>query len=80
MKKTKDNEMRRSYKRSDFVKLERGKFYAEVAKGYVHCAYRTRYCKGFSDFAYRKRGVGRALGINGENVVTHHTPLGPDAR
>jgi len=33
MKKTKDNEMRRSYKRSDFVKLERGKFYAEVARG-----------------------------------------------
>lgn len=32
MKKAKD-EMRRSYKRSDFVKLERGKFYAEVAKG-----------------------------------------------
>ena len=32
MKKTK-NEMRREYKRSDFAKLERGKFYAEVAKG-----------------------------------------------
>lgn len=26
-------EMRRTYKRSDFAKLERGKFYAEVAKG-----------------------------------------------
>ncbi|MDD5558861.1 hypothetical protein [Candidatus Methylomirabilis sp.] len=25
--------MRREYKRSDFSKLERGKFYAEVAKG-----------------------------------------------
>ena len=32
MKKAKD-EMRRAYKRSDFAKLERGKFYAEVAKG-----------------------------------------------
>jgi hypothetical protein len=32
MKKTKD-EMRREYKRSDFAKPERGKFYAEVAKG-----------------------------------------------
>jgi hypothetical protein len=32
MKKPKD-EMRREYKRSDFSKLERGKFYAEVAKG-----------------------------------------------
>ena len=32
MKKAKD-EMRREYKRSDFVKLERGKFYAEAAKG-----------------------------------------------
>lgn len=32
MKKAKD-EMRREYKRSDFSKLERGKFYAEVAKG-----------------------------------------------
>ena len=32
MKKAKD-EMRRAYKRSDFGKLERGKFYAEVAKG-----------------------------------------------
>jgi hypothetical protein len=32
MKKAKD-EMRREYKRSDFARLERGKFYAEVAKG-----------------------------------------------
>lgn len=32
MKKAKD-EMRREYKRSDFTKLEREKFYAEVAKG-----------------------------------------------
>jgi hypothetical protein len=32
MRKTKD-EMRREYKRSDFAKLKRGKFYAEVAKG-----------------------------------------------
>lgn len=32
MKKVK-GEMRREYKRSDFSKLERGKFYAEVAKG-----------------------------------------------
>ena len=32
MKKAKD-EMRSEYKRSDFAKLERGKFYAEVAAG-----------------------------------------------
>ena len=32
MKKAK-GEMRKEYKRSDFAKLERGKFYAEVAKG-----------------------------------------------
>lgn len=32
MKKAKD-EMRSEYKRSDFGKLERGKFYAEVAAG-----------------------------------------------
>jgi hypothetical protein len=32
MKKGKD-EMRAEYKRSDFPKLERGKFYAEVLKG-----------------------------------------------
>lgn len=32
MKKDKD-EMRKSYKRSDFATLERGKFYPEVAKG-----------------------------------------------
>lgn len=32
MKKGKD-EMRAEYKRSDFTKLERGKFHAEVAKG-----------------------------------------------
>jgi len=32
MKKAKD-EMRAEYKRSDFVRLERGKFFAEVAKG-----------------------------------------------
>jgi len=32
MKKAKD-QMRPKYKRSDFARLERGKFYAEVAKG-----------------------------------------------
>jgi hypothetical protein len=32
MKKVED-EMRSEYKRSDFVKLERGKFFKEVAKG-----------------------------------------------
>ena len=32
MKKAKD-QIRREYKRSDFKKLERGKFYAEAAKG-----------------------------------------------
>lgn len=32
MKKAK-GEMRSEYKRSDFTRLERGKFYAEVAKG-----------------------------------------------
>jgi hypothetical protein len=32
MKKAKD-EMRREYKRSDFPRLERGKYYGEVAKG-----------------------------------------------
>ncbi|MDP2807711.1 MAG: hypothetical protein Q8O74_06195, partial [bacterium] len=32
MKKAKD-EMRSEYKRSDFAKLERGKFYAEAAAG-----------------------------------------------
>ena len=32
MKKVKD-EMRSEYKRSDFATLQRGKFYAEVAKG-----------------------------------------------
>jgi hypothetical protein len=33
MKKVKDDEMRLEYKRSDFAKLERGKFYAEAVKG-----------------------------------------------
>jgi hypothetical protein len=32
MKKT-ETDMRPEYKRSDFAKLERGKFFAEVAKG-----------------------------------------------
>ena len=32
MKKAKDK-MRREYKRSDFARLERGKYYAEIAKG-----------------------------------------------
>ena len=32
MKKAEDH-MRREYERSDFPKLERGKFYSEVAKG-----------------------------------------------
>ena len=34
MKKTEtETDMRAEYKRSDFAKLERGKFFAEVAKG-----------------------------------------------
>ena len=33
MKKIDDDEMRRSYKRSDFAMLERGKFHVEVVKG-----------------------------------------------
>ena len=33
MKKADDDEMRRSYKRSDFAKLERGKFHVEVVRG-----------------------------------------------
>jgi hypothetical protein len=33
MKKKAEDEMRAEYKRSDFSKLERGKFYAEVAEG-----------------------------------------------
>ena len=32
-KKDSDNEMRAEYKRSDFKKLERGKFYKQVMKG-----------------------------------------------
>ncbi len=35
MKKTKKDEMRPEYKRSDFTSLKRGKFHAEVAKGTV---------------------------------------------
>ena len=35
MKKAKD-EMRKEYKRSDFKNLERGKFYAEAARGGSH--------------------------------------------
>lgn len=33
MKKAESDDMRRSYKRSDFATLQRGKFYKEVAKG-----------------------------------------------
>lgn len=33
MKKVESDELRPRYKRSDFAKLERGKFYKEVARG-----------------------------------------------
>lgn len=46
MKKAKDD-MRREYKRSDFKKLERGKFYAEAAKGTVVALLEPSIAKAF---------------------------------
>ena len=47
MKKTKD-EMRAEYKRSGFTKLERGKFYKEVAKGTAVALLDPAIAKAFS--------------------------------
>jgi hypothetical protein len=46
MKKAKDD-MRSEYKRSDFAQLERGKFYAEVAKGTTVVLLSPRNAKAF---------------------------------
>ncbi len=46
MKKAKD-EMRSEYKRSDFARLERGRFYAEVAKGTVVVLLSAKNAKAF---------------------------------
>jgi hypothetical protein len=46
MKKVK-GEMRSEYKRSDFAKLERGKFYAEAAKGTSVALLDPRVAKAF---------------------------------
>ncbi len=47
MKKAK-GEMRSEYKRSDFAKLERGKFYADVAKGTTVVVLSPSNAKAFS--------------------------------
>ncbi len=46
MKKARD-EMRSEYKRSDFAKLERGKFYSEVAKGTAVALLQPKIAKAF---------------------------------
>lgn len=48
MKKVKD-EMRSEYKRSDFSKLERGRFYAEVAAGTSVALLEPAIAKAFSE-------------------------------
>ena len=58
MKKAKD-EMRRVYKRSDFLKLERGKFYAEVAKGTSVALLEPSIAKAFPT----SRAVNEALSV-----------------
>ena len=56
MKKLED-EMRAEYKRSDFGKLERGKFFKEVAKGTAVAFIDPKLAKGFSNL----RGCQQAL-------------------
>ncbi|MDE2179749.1 MAG: hypothetical protein KGJ40_02730 [candidate division NC10 bacterium] len=62
MKKAKDD-MRREYKRSDFKKLERGKLYAEEAKG-TAVALRALNRQGLPDLAGRQRSLVRAPGAD----------------
>ena len=66
MKKTRD-EMRREYKRSDFAKLERGKFYTEVAKGTSVALLEPSVAKAFPT----SRAVNEAL--SGLLVLTEKT-------
>ncbi len=56
MTKAKD-EIWREYKRSDFAKLERGKFYAEVAKGTAVALLEPSVAKAFPT----SRAVNKAL-------------------
>ncbi|MSQ49981.1 MAG: hypothetical protein EXR30_06265 [Betaproteobacteria bacterium] len=56
MKKAKD-EMRAEYRRSDFVKMERGKFHAEVAAGTAVALLEPTIAKAFPT----SRAVNKAL-------------------
>lgn len=63
-----DDEMRRSYKRSDFAKLERGKFHAEVARGTAVALLEPAIAKAFPT----SRAVNEALA--GLLALTEKTP------
>lgn len=89
MKKVKD-EVRSAYKRADFVKLERGKFYAEVAKGSSVAILAPAIAKAFptsqavnealsgllalTDKTVRKRGRGRSIPNDATAVVCNVGP------
>lgn len=53
-----ETEMREEYKRSDFSKLERGKFYAEVAAGTAVALLEPAIAKAFPT----SKAVNKALG------------------
>lgn len=78
MKKAKD-EMRSEYKRSDFAKLERGKFYAEVAAGTSVALLEPAIAKAFPTSKAVNEALAGLLVLTEKNI-THNTALNTDAR
>jgi len=71
MKKAKD-EMRPEYKRSDFARLERGKFYAEVAKGTAVALLDPPIAKAFPTSKGCKRRLAGPVGTHRANIIRNN--------
>jgi len=54
-----ETEMRAAYKRSDFAKLERGKFFAEASKGTAVALIEPQLAKAFPTYGSGQRGAAR---------------------
>ncbi len=65
-------EMRAEYKRSDFAKLERGKFYAEVSKGTTVVLLSAENAKAFPSSQAVNDALAklRALGVRTSRITT----------
>jgi hypothetical protein len=73
MKKAKD-EMRTEYKRSDFARLERGKFYAGVAKGTAVALLDPPIAKAFPTSKAVNDALHGLLALTGQ-TITHNNAV-----